>query len=391
MSLSGETHRAEARSILTEPSEAENAIFPSGKPAGKPLVAKTGRAKEGEVGDKLKHFQDGFRSGRLGHAYLIVGDPRGNAGQLAENILQMLFCGHAASRPCGECNNCLRVARRIHPDIVRIEPIKKSRGILVEQIEEVIRNISQTTFEGGWKGVVFSDAERMNNEAANKLLKTLEEPPPRSIFLLLSEQPEALLPTIISRCQRIALSDCLTDPEDELRSAVFSIAGGTPSSRPAARLLKAREMLALLESIREQAENETAEWLRQSQVSDEQADDLEEIGLGRTEAIYREKRRRVLRLLLLWQRDLLLCACGLGDDDLLFYRSAAGRIRAAASGLTCSQAMNNIKVIEKIQAHLDQHLPENMVIERAFLQLAARSDASERAGGERQYVSSAAC
>lgn len=352
-----------------------------------------------EVVGKLKQFQDGFASGRLGHAYLIIGDPRGNAGELAESILQMLYCEQATNRPCGRCNNCRRVARRIHPDIVRVEPIKKSRGILVEQIEEVIGNIFQTTFEGGWKAVVFADAERMNNEAANKLLKTLEEPPPRSIFLLLTDQPEALLPTIISRCQRVALSDCLTDPKDDLRSTVISIAAGTASGRIAARLLKAREMLALLESIREQAESETAEWLRLNQASDEQADDLEEIGLGRTEAIYRERRRRVLRLLLLWQRDLLICTCGLGNDDLLFYRSAADRIRAAASGLTCLQAMNNITVIEKMRAHLDQHLPENMVIERAFLQLSARADsfrsfrvnASERARDERKYVPFASC
>jgi len=338
-----------------------------------------------EAADKLKQFQDGFENGRLGHAYLIVGDPQGNAGQLAESILQMLYCDcdQGANRPCGKCNNCLRVARHIHPDIAWIEPIKKSRGILVEQIEEVARNIFQTTFEGGWKAVVFASAERMNNEAANKLLKTLEEPPPRSIFLLLSDQPEALLPTIISRCQRVALSDCLTDPEDDLRSAVFNIAAGAAGGRIAARLLKAKEILALLEGIREQAENEADEWLRLNQAGDEQAGDLAEICQGRMEAVYREKRRQVLRLLLLWQRDLLLCACGLDDDNLLFYRSDAGRIRASASGLTCSQAMNNITVIEKMQAHLDQHLPENMVIERAFLQLSAP--------GERKYVSFASC
>lgn len=327
-----------------------------------------------EIVNTLKQFQDSFENGRLGHAYLIVGDPRGNAGQLAESILQMLCCGQDANRPCGQCNNCRRVARRIHPDIAWIEPIKKSRGILVEQIEEVIRNIFQTTFEGGWKAVVFANAERMNNEAANKLLKTLEEPPPRSIFLLLSDQPEALLPTIISRCQKVALNDGLTDPEDDLRSAVFSIAAGTASGRIAAGLLKAKEMLALLKSIRDQTESETAEWLRQNQVSDEQAEDLAEICQGRMEAAYRERRRQVLRLLLLWQRDLLLCACGLSDDDLFFYRSDAGKIRTAASGLTCSQAMNNITVVEKMQAHLEQHLPETMVIERAFLQLSSREE-----------------
>lgn len=328
----------------------------------------------------LQRFKDGFTAGRLGHAYLIVGDPRGNAGELAENILQMLYCSQDSNRPCGECNNCRRVARRVHPDIIWVEPIKKSRGILVKQIEEVIRNIFQTTFEGGWKAVVFSDAERMNNEAANKLLKTLEEPPRRSIFLLLTNQPEALLPTIISRCQRVALS--LTDAEDDLRGAALKIACGTGSGRIAARLLKAREMLALLESIRAETESETAEWLRQYLLSDEQAGDLAEICQGRTEALYRFRRGRVLRLLLLWQRDLLICACGLGDE-LLFYRSDAERLRAAAAGLTWWQAMNNITVVEKMANCLAQHLPENMVIERAFLQLCA--------GGEGKNVSFASC
>jgi DNA polymerase III delta' subunit len=343
----------------------------------------------GEALNKLKQFQDSFAGGRLGHAYLIVGDSRGNAGQLAESILQMLFCAGETERPCGNCNNCRRVSKRIHPDIIRIEPIKKSRGILVEQIEEVIRQTFQTTFEGGWKAVVFSDAERMNNEAANKLLKTLEEPPPRSIFLLLSNQPEALLPTIASRCQRVAMSDCAIDSNDELRPVVAKIAAGAASGGTAAGLLQAKEMLALLKEIREQAEHETAEWLRLAQVSGEQNEDLEEIGLGRTAAVYRERRRHVLHLLIMWQRDLLICASGLHDDSLLFYRSDADRLRAAASGLTYPQAMNNIAAVEKAQACLDQYLPENMVIERAFLQLAANTNAACRPCGERENVSSA--
>ena len=100
----------------------------------------------------LQRFKDGFASGRLGHAYLIVGNPRGNGVQLAESILQMLFCGQG-NPPCGACNNCRRVAKHIHPDVVWIEPIKKSRGILVEQVEGLIRNIFETTFEGARIGV----------------------------------------------------------------------------------------------------------------------------------------------------------------------------------------------------------------------------------------------
>lgn len=338
----------------------------------------------GETSTVLKRFKDGFEGGRLGHAYLLVGDPRGNAAQLTEGILQLLYCGSRSDRPCGACNNCLRVGRHIHPDVLRIEPMKKSRGILVEQIEEVLRHISQTTFEGGWKAVVLVSADRMNNEAANKLLKTLEEPPSRSIFLLLSDQPEALLPTIISRCQRVALPDCCYEPEDVLRSTVAGIAAGMECGGIAKKLLKAREMLDLLKTMREQAESEAVEWLRHNQVGGEQAEDLEEIALGRVEAGYRERRKHVLRLLLLWQRDLLFCTCGLGKDDLLFFHSEAGQLRAAACGLTRSQALNNIAVIEKMQTHLDQHLSETMVIERAFLDFSGRYQ-------EKRHVSLASC
>lgn len=316
----------------------------------------------------LQKFKDSFAAGRLGHAYLIVGDPRGGAARLAENILQMLFCLGGAKRPCGECNNCRRIEKRLHPDVMRIEPIKKSRGILVEQIEEVLKHTFQTTFEGGWKAVLLVNAERMNNEAANKLLKTLEEPPPGTVFLLLTDQPEALLPTIVSRCQRIALPDFLVESEDSLQSEVLATAAGMGSGRITERLRKAREMIALLKKIREQVEAETSEWTAQIQSDGEIDEDMEKIIQGRIEAEYRERRRHVLRLLLLWQRDLLFKANKL-DDDLLFFRSAADKIRETAGQLTNSQAMDNMSIIENMHAHFNQYLPEALVIERAFMQL----------------------
>ncbi len=322
-----------------------------------------------EVVNALARFKDGFTGGKLGHAYLIVGDPRGNAVQLAESVLQMIFCGHD-NPPCDSCNNCRRVAGHIHPDVAWIEPIKKSRGILVEQVKELIRNTFETTFEGGWKAVVLVSAERMNNEAANRLLKTLEEPPPRTVFLLLTDQPDALLPTIISRCQKVTLNDSLAEPESELRSAVVKIATGLSSGRVIVKLAQAREMMALLKRIRNQTERDEARCMEQNQVSGEQADDLEKVSEGRIEAVYREKRREVLRLFLLWQRDLLLCASGSGEDSFLFFRSEAQQIRAAAVGLTAMQVMNNIYIVENMQKYLDQHLSEFMVIERTFLKLA---------------------
>jgi len=312
----------------------------------------------------LQKFQEGFVNGRLGHAYLLVGNPRGAAGRLAEKIAQMLFC-EGKNPPCGECGNCRKAARRLHPDVIRIEPIKKSRGILVEQIEEVLRRTFQTAYAGGWKVFIITGAERMNIEAANKLLKTLEEPPPRSLFLLVSDQPEALLPTVVSRCQRVVLPESLDEPDEELRDEVIEIASCLGQGSAARRLLNARSLLELLKKTREEVENEAEEALEQT--GEEEREDAEEIGQGRVEAEYRERRRQILRLLLLWQRDLLLAENGL-EDDLLFFKSAAEKIRSAAGRLTRADITHNMTVIEETQRRLDQHLPENFVIERAFLQ-----------------------
>ena len=106
---------------------------------------------------------------------------------------------------------------RTHPDIHWLFPEKKSRIVSVEAVhEKFIDPMSQTSFSGGWRVGVLVGADRLNPAGANAFLKTLEEPPARTLFLLLTDAPEQLLPTIISRCQRIDLPDSrehqLADP-----------------------------------------------------------------------------------------------------------------------------------------------------------------------------------
>ena len=134
-----------------------------------------------------------IKAGRPANAYLLVGAVRGMAGEVTERVLKLLF---------GEGD------LRAHPDIHRLAPEKKSRIISVEAVRErMIAPMELTAFEGGWRVGVVYDADRMKTESANAFLKTLEEPPPRTMFLLLTEQGERLLPTIVSRCQRIDLQD----------------------------------------------------------------------------------------------------------------------------------------------------------------------------------------
>ena len=160
--------------------------------------------------DAIRH---GLAAGRVAHAYLVVGNPRGQAGQFADELLAMLYCSSSGARPCRECPGCRRIVRRSHPDLLWVEPQKKSRTIQKDQVQEIQRHIFQTSLEGGWKAVVLVHAERLNEMAANKLLKTLEEPPARCLFLLLSAKPEFLLPTIVSRCQRVILSGETADDD----------------------------------------------------------------------------------------------------------------------------------------------------------------------------------
>ena len=144
-------------------------------------------------------------AGRPANGYLIVGGVRGMAAELAERVLRLLF-------GAGDL--------RAHPDIHRLAPEKKSRIISVEAMRtRLIDPMGETAFQGGWKAGVVYGADRLKTESANAFLKTLEEPPPQTLFLLLTEQPEQLLPTIISRCQRIG-------------GAVSGTGAGHPRERP---------------------------------------------------------------------------------------------------------------------------------------------------------------
>jgi DNA polymerase III subunit delta' len=142
---------------------------------------------------------------RPSHAYLLAG-PRGSG------VLEAARCFAAAlvcpDGGCGACNSCRRARSARHPDVIEVEPA--GTFVVVDQVEEMMKEAFTSPFEAERKVIIVTEADRMNEPAANKLLKTLEEPPARTHFLLLSEAPDELLPTVRSRCQGIdfaALSD----------------------------------------------------------------------------------------------------------------------------------------------------------------------------------------
>ena len=134
-----------------------------------------------KLAEALTCFEFGLSSGRCAHAYLVVGDPRGEAGVFAERCLQRLFCV-GDRKPCGACVACGQVAEHTYPDMMWIEPQLKSRQISIERVRELCLRMGQKPFAGVWKACIIAGADRLNASSANALLKTLEEPAGNSIF-----------------------------------------------------------------------------------------------------------------------------------------------------------------------------------------------------------------
>lgn len=156
------------------------------------------------------------RSGRLPHAWLVCGPPGIGKATLGYRFARWLLAG-GAERPAGPAPLHLdpahpvfrRVAAGAHADLRALRPVADGRvnkEIRVDAVRDAIRFLAMTPAEGGWRFVLLDRAEEMRPEAANAILKTLEEPPPRAVLMLTTAAPDRLLPTIRSRCRRLDLN-----------------------------------------------------------------------------------------------------------------------------------------------------------------------------------------
>ena len=144
------------------------------------------------------------KAGRLPHALLIHDSGAGAGGDwLANWAASVALCLTPDDAPCGKCAGCVRVANNQHPDLTWVVPTEDSKQLRIEQVRELAQELALTSHQGGYKVGILSPADSMNRFAANALLKTLEEPPARTLLILVASQPSRLPATILSRCQKL--------------------------------------------------------------------------------------------------------------------------------------------------------------------------------------------
>lgn len=296
-----------------------------------------------------------FASGRPPQAYLITGPVREEGSALARWIAQYLFCEQRleADRPCGVCAGCRSAAEGTCPDVHWFHPEMKSRIIGIDMMrDQILAQVEQTALGNGWKIAVIAGADRLKDAAANAFLKTLEEPPQRTLFLLLADSAQSVLPTILSRCQRLdaGLTRELREP---WRGVLLDVLANRPAGSPMEAMAAAADFCAVLKEMKALAAKHVKAEGRNAAVDEE-----EDVVKARVESRYREWRADAVLLLLRWMQDLLRLRAGNAEVPL-HYEELREPLAARAVKLTLAQALENIDMVEKLALQLERNIPDD--------------------------------
>lgn len=294
-----------------------------------------------------ERFRRALSSGRLASSFLFVGEAGIGKRLFAEKLAQALLCPSVPEEqlaPCGKCTSCVQVASRTHPDFYVIEkppdrgsiPLSLFIGDDAHRMREgLCHDIALKPFMGGRKVAIIDDADTLGEESANCLLKTLEEPPPRSVLILIATSADKQLPTIRSRCQTIrfrplsteAVAEILesrgliVDPQQARRAAGFS-----EGSLQRALDLADDDLWAFRQQLLRALSSPRMESVALARELVAFVD-----AAGKEAPVRRARARQVIGFAIDFYRQLLRALCGLsplGDDQLL---GAVEQARAAWS------------------------------------------------------------
>ena len=310
----------------------------------------------------LGYLRRAHEQNRLAHAYLISG-PRGSGKQLLAAEVASLVNGTKATDVFSSKAREIFVA----------QPQSKSRRIVIAQIRNIEHALQMRASHGRRKVAIISDADRLQPQAANAFLKTLEEPPKDSLLLLLSALPEALPDTIVSRCIAIPLApdnEHKNKPEEQKLVKLLQEATREQnwSIQHAYRLAQAFQRLLRL--IHDQIKGDTDEALRSEEARYRNSTDgvwleeREEYYKALTESLYLQRRAGLIETLFAWWTDVLRSSSSVDCRELPNARKETG---ALAKRFPTTEVLRKLQRLEELRDQLGRNIQEALAIEVAFV------------------------
>jgi DNA polymerase-3 subunit delta' len=349
----------------------------------------------------LRLLRNVLTRARVPNAMLFWGPGGVGKRMAALELTKAVNCAEAAGDACDACLSCRKVASGNHPDVRVVSPAKKSRLIDLEMLTEVTELATLRPFEGAWRVFILEDAERLTPPAQNRFLKTLEEPPGNSLFLLTTEHPRLLLPTIRSRCQLVrfralrpeTVAELLRerrDLSDAQAAALAALAQGqmtraldlvdserrTISLTLAGRLSAGDDPVVLAEEfvktlgdqqkLIESAVDAQLEPGENESLTPEEREERKQARMAAVSARYQRELLEYLYLLETWYRDLLVLE-RTGDRAALLNHDQADALEKASPG----RAAEKIAAIEQARVYLERYISEDRIFRDLFLTLAS--------------------
>jgi len=326
-------------------------------------------------------LQRSMERGRLGHGYLFSGGELDDLEALARQLAKTLNCerpaktgqGGVALDCCDACFSCRKIDAGNHADIHWARPESKSRIISVDQMRDLMQQINLKPTEAAWKVAVVMAADRLNAQAANAFLKTLEEPPARSIIILTTTEPDRILETIESRCLRLNFGGDGAKHFDEAQRDWLAQFAGLVASEQKSLLARYRLhglLLKQLGAVKESIHDTLTARSPLEKYADAEKDlreKWEDELKAAVESEYRRQRNDWLGLIQWWLRDVWLLTFTAGQELLSF--PELSQTQQVAGRVSQAEAMENLRVIEQTQRLLHTNVQEALAIEVGLLKL----------------------
>ncbi len=303
---------------------------------------------------------------KLGHAYLFRGPDGVGKKRTALTLAAVLNCKNPQENDaCGRCSSCRKYFSGNHPDLILIQP--DGAAIKIGQIRELKHRLTFSPLEAEMRVIILEDIHTMRREAANSLLKTLEEPAPGNLLVLTADAGGRVLPTILSRCQVLSfgpldqenMTRVLMQEENMEEATARTLAAVTEGSLGRAKLLRQENLL----SLRQEAVEELLLGKH---------DRPETIGrillISEKIAALKENMGEFLALLRLWYRDLVLVAAA-GPEGAIVNKDLASSLQAAAQHWNLDQLHEKLHRLDLAERQLLRNCSRTSVLETLFFDL----------------------